>query len=246
MEEYINKYRNFKFYIRLIILLFLSLIPASYTYFNDVPIIEEELGAAQTERDNAKGAFERAKARKANLPKLEEQLAATEKNLQETSKKLPDNFIVDKILQKTASLAQESGIKILLFQPEQAIPSATAFRYAKLPIKLEVLGTYAQTAAFFDKITHLETQIHLSNIKMTAAESDEPGSLSTQKAAGSQNIDPITQQKQSRIKTRVKTNAYLMTFRTLSMSEQSAIDAIERPRQKQSNQKQNKKEDTDS
>ena len=231
MEEYINRYKALKFYLRLILLVIAGFLPALYEYSDRSELLEEDLELAQSEKDAAKRAFDKAKLRKSNLPKLEEQLAHTESQLEEASKRLPDNFVMDKILQKTAMIAQELGVKLILFDPQDAIPSNTAFRYAKLPIKLELVGTYAQVATFFDRIVHLELLAHIQNFRMGAVEEADANKQKNAQIESELAKDPSQLQRVRRSRTRIRVESDLIVYRTLTVSEQNAIDASEEKNQ---------------
>jgi type IV pilus assembly protein PilO len=213
MEEWINRYKILKPSQRFFIMLFCSLILPIYYYSQTVGSIETDLETSMGERDGAKAAFEKARDRKANLPKLEEQLSLTENELFEASKRLPDQFIMDKILQKVSLLAKETGTELLLFDPKAPIPSNTAFRYAKLPIKIQMIGSYSQIGTFFDRVVHLKLLVHIRNIKLIATKKTSP-------TAGSETPGDI----------RIKAFADLLVYRTLTSREQEAIDqSIEPP-----------------
>lgn len=234
MEELLAKYKALKYSLRLLVLILISLIPGVYLYLDSSGSLEADLELAMTEKETAKQAFDKARSRKANLPKLEEQLAQTESQLLEASKRLPDQFVMDKILQKTAMIAQDVGVQLILFDPQDPIPSNTAFRYAKMPISLQLMGTYAQIATFFDRLVHLKLLIHIKNFQLSLTELEDPNKNFKDPELEK---DLIRQQKIKRSRTRVNATADLVVYRTLTAEEQNAIDStLNKNKKEQENQ----------
>jgi Tfp pilus assembly protein PilO len=97
----------------------------------------------------------------------------------------------------------------LNFKPGLEMPSETAFKFLKLPINLQVQGTYGQIAAFFDRVTHLDLLVRVTNVELTPAASDK--NKEEDVAAGSKEI----------IELHAMTT--LMVFRALSDSEAETV-----------------------
>ena len=51
---------------------------------------------------------------------------------------LPDKFEIDRILEKISILTEDSGVRLLMFDPKSEQISDTAFKYVELPIALKL------------------------------------------------------------------------------------------------------------
>ncbi len=67
------------------------------------------------------------------------------------------------MLERFATLAQESGIKIIRFSLS---PEANKGFYVELPINLELTGGYHNVAVYFDKIGKEERIINVKNVSV--------------------------------------------------------------------------------
>ena len=226
-------YRQMSIVKKLLIIVFVGAIPGSCAYFEEGPILQEDLERAENSRDAAKSKFQKAREQKANLPKLEEKLAFTEGELSKASKKLPDEFVMGKILQKTAMIAQDVGVDLQLFQPGKGAPAGSIFKYVELPVSLQVIGTYGQIATFFDRIVHLDLLVHIKNIEMALAQSSEK-SISERTAAQIKDKDLQREaiQRARRENAKIMGTADMVIFRTLTRQEELAIEAAAQKNQK--------------
>ena len=80
---------------------------------------------------------------------------------------LPDKFEIDRILEKISILTEDSGVRLLMFDPKSEQISDTAFKYVELPIALKLRGNYKTVLTFLDTLVHLELLVHLRNISIT-------------------------------------------------------------------------------
>ena len=166
MEELKQKYKNLHLWARLGLLVILGLLPALYSYLDQGEEFETRLMEAQNQEQTVRLEFEKARQRKASLPKLEEELAFTEDQLARAKKLLPDQVRIEEILEKVALISKETNVSLLRFRPEQTLvhDDVGGYRYVEIPIETEILGTYQKIASFFDQIAHLETAIFVREI----------------------------------------------------------------------------------
>ena len=225
-ESVVANYKLQPMWKRLLLVSVVSILPAALKVFEEGQLLQEELDQAVSNKDAAERKFKKARDRKANLPKLEEQLAYTEGQLALASKKLPDEFVIEKVLQKTSIIAQDVGINLQEFDPGEGVPTGGLFKYVEMPISLKLFGSYGQIATFFDRIVHLELLVHIKNIQMeTDTMPEEQGSkpdLDT-----NANLSAEVLQKKAREKSRISASAEMVIFRTLTVQEESAIAAVE-------------------
>lgn len=224
-------YRDMSIVKKAVLIIAVGSTPGACKYMDEAELLNEDLERAYNARDAAKTKFEKARKQKANLPKLEEQLAFTEAELAKASDKLPDEFAMGKILQKTAMIAQDVGIELNLFQPGQESPAGTVFKYVELPIALQMVGTYGQIATFFDRIVHLDMLVHIKDTELSVAplESDEDD------ATANENQPKELTQRERRQNAKLTGSADMVIFRTLTQKEELAIATATQEKKKKDN-----------
>ena len=224
-ESLTDRYKTLPIWKRIILLGFIGISPSILKIVEDGQALQDELNMARVSRDASERKFKKSRKRKANLPKLEEQLAHTEGQLALASKKLPDEFVIEKVLQKVSIIAQDVGLDLREFDPGDGAPTGGLFKYVELPIRLEVFGTYGQIATFFDRIVHLELLVHIKDIEMQASMEKNK---KIKNNAPSETSSPEQLQKKARDNTKILATSKMVIFRTLNNAEESAIAAIVR------------------
>ena len=96
-----------------------------------------------------------------NLPKFKEEVEKLDKELKKVLIKLPNEKEIPIILKNISDLGMESGLEFLLFKP---LPENRRDFYAEVPIEIKVLGSYHQSATFFDKIGSIARIINVKNV----------------------------------------------------------------------------------
>ena len=168
MEELKQRYKSLPLAARLGLLIIIALLPAVYTYLEQGQEYESRLIEVQNQEQEARTQFEKARQRKASLPKLEEQLAFTEDQLSRAKKHLPDFIKIEEILEKAALIAKDTSVTLMKFKPvAEVVHSAEGYTYVELPIETEIVGTYQRIASFLDRIAHLDSTIFVREIRLT-------------------------------------------------------------------------------
>lgn len=187
-------------------------------YFSsfDFTALEEQLNTAEAAASDSQTKFETAKDQKANLPQLEEAVAVTEEQLAKAKARLPLSYDIEDTLHKVSTIAKEINVLLPSFIPGTEIVGGGASRYAELPISIRICGSYAQTAAFFDRVVHLEQSIKVRGIKMSSAGSCSTGQAESENAIALTGIEGA---KEQRRKIKVETSADLILFRAISSME---------------------------
>lgn len=166
LEELKERYKLLPLWVRFLIAGAIGLLPGAYVYYDEGDALQSQLDEVAGLEATARDKFESSRQQKANLPKLEEELAFTEEQLIKAKKKLPDSYRIEDVLQKAATIAKEVGVKLIAFDPGDEIPHNDTYRYVEMPIKTELQGRFSQIAAFFDRIVHLENSIFVRKIEM--------------------------------------------------------------------------------
>jgi type IV pilus assembly protein PilO len=107
---------------------------------------------------------------------------------------LPDNADIPGFMRSINTLAEASGLQITLIQPEQEQPEQY---FVRVPVRLEVTGSYLALARFFRAVSQLPRVINMENIDLT---------------------DPAEENGEVRLKAK----ALATTFRSLTAEESAA------------------------
>lgn len=227
LDDLASRYREIRVLYRVIGLCIIGILPAAYHVYDQWEGLNEALKAAIAEKEVQEVKLKASLDKHQKLQKLQETLASYENQVREAAKKLPDEVYMDEILQKTELIAQDLGIGLQLFEPKEEIPSETVYKYLKLPIHVELVGTYGQIASFFDRVVHLETTIYVENIAMELNQSRETAPVSLVPN------EKIEEMKRAQI--RLRASCDLMIFRSMTDLESQAMQSLYDQKQKELN-----------
>ena len=107
--------------------------------------------------------LQRAKAKAANLPKLQAELDATKTLFDETAALLPKEKEIPSLLTNISALGRGSGLDFLTFKPGADIPKDF---YSEIPVDIKVRGPYHNMGIFLDQVSKLDRIVTVSNITM--------------------------------------------------------------------------------
>ena len=108
----------------------------------------------------------------ANLENFRQELRDMQAQFEEALKQLPNSSEIPALLSNISTLAQESGLEILLFKPA---PELAKGFYADIPVAMEVKGNYHDIGYFFYKVSKLDRIVNIENISMQPARSQSKG-----------------------------------------------------------------------
>lgn len=219
-----DRYRSLPTRKRLLFIVVLGILPAIYIYLEDGQTLAEQLEQSKQEQDAAQAKLDRSLAKKKQIPQLEMRLSELEDQLVKARKALPDSYKVEEILQRTASIAKETGVKLLLFKPGQEKQGVGDYQYMEMPIATEISGKFNQIAAFLDRLAHLKNSLFVRSIiinKLNPNLDRESDSSSMHQRA----VD-------ARERIVVSTNLELVIFRSLSEQESASQDLQENSSEK--------------
>lgn len=170
LDDIKEKYRGAPVWARLTAAAVLGLMPAIWIYMEDSELLATTLQDSQSREVAERAKFEAALGLKSNVPKLEEQLAFTEEQMVKAKKSLPDSYRIEDILERAATLAKESGVRLVTFKPGAEVFNRSPSQYVELPIATEIEGKFGQIAAFLDRVVHLESSIFVRKLDMVRVE----------------------------------------------------------------------------
>lgn len=167
VKELLERYKVMPVRNRMLAVAGAGLLMPVYTYVNDLPPLEEQLVAVQGEQSEAQRKFEKVEQERKNLPKLEEELKFVQDQLSRAKALLPERLQIEEILQKTASLARETHVKLRDFTPASELEISGDYRYAEVPVGLSIAGSFVNIMGFYDRLVHLGSNVRLRGLTFT-------------------------------------------------------------------------------
>jgi type IV pilus assembly protein PilO len=137
-------------------------IVALYAYFLMMPLWEEK-GRFEDKLRKVQSDLQQKQLIAANRPKLEAEIKALEKQLNEALVRLPEEKDIPRLLTQINTLGQQNGLEFLLFRP--GAPVKKGF-YAEVPIDIRVEGQFHSMGGFLDRVSKLERIVTVSDIKI--------------------------------------------------------------------------------
>jgi type IV pilus assembly protein PilO len=138
-------------------------IVALYAYFLMMPLWEEK-GRSEEKLQKVQSDLQQKQLIAANRPKLEAEIKALEKQLDEALVRLPEEKDIPRLLTQINTLGQQNGLEFLLFRP--GTPAKKGF-YAEVPIDIRVEGQFHSLGGFLDRVSKLERIVTVSDIKIS-------------------------------------------------------------------------------
>src|SRR3990167_8228985 len=151
----------------MLLLFILSCVWVGYLVVDRENQLEARLVQANQEKIISQQKLGKFQHKERELPGLEKKLYRLIEELEKTKKIIPDHFPIDQILQKTAVTAQDVDVKLEEFVPGTPVPSATEYRYASLPIRVHIVGSYGQIVEFIDHVVHWPITVHVTNFQLS-------------------------------------------------------------------------------
>ena len=144
-------------------------IVALYAYFLMMPLWEEK-GKLEDRLLKVQSDLQQKQLIAANRPKLEAEIKALEKQLDEALVRLPEEKDIPRLLTQVNSLGQQNGLEFLLFRP--GAPVKKGFN-AEVPIDIRVEGQFHSLGGFLDRVSKLERIVTISDIRITPQSGQE-------------------------------------------------------------------------
>jgi type IV pilus assembly protein PilO len=99
----------------------------------------------------------------ANIDNFRQELRLMQSQFEDSLKQLPNSSEIPALLTNISTLAQESGLQIILFKPA---PELAKGFYAEIPVIMEVNGAYHDIGYFFDKVSNLDRIVNINDISL--------------------------------------------------------------------------------
>jgi Tfp pilus assembly protein PilO len=177
LDDIKERYKILPMAARIGVAVVVGVLPIVYIFLDEGSILSDQLTELHDKESQARAKFERARDRKGNLPKLEENLAFTEEQLNKAKRLLPDSFRVEDVLQKVATTARDVGVTLDSFKPLEEVKKDMGYPTVEIPIEAGVSGRFGDIGHFIDQILRSEMALFVKTISMTpAATEKEPSS----------------------------------------------------------------------
>jgi len=115
-------------------------------------------------RLNSEIASSEVKVKRLDMLRLENVMLKA--RLRELQEQLPEEKEVSGLLRQISELGIKSGLKILLWRPEERVPDPSGL-YVRIPVKVEVSTSYHNLGSFSSHISRLPRIVNISDIKLT-------------------------------------------------------------------------------
>jgi type IV pilus assembly protein PilO len=89
---------------------------------------------------------------------------------------LPDEKEVSTLLKQVSDLCIRSGLKVILWKPQQRKPHSSGIVY-EIPVSVELSGSYHNLGYFFSSLTKLNRIVNISNIKLGDPKADQGSAM---------------------------------------------------------------------
>ncbi|MDI6890739.1 MAG: type 4a pilus biogenesis protein PilO [Thermodesulfovibrionales bacterium] len=119
---------------------------------NKISVQENEIAKGQTRAEK--------------LTELISENERLRKRLNELKEQLPEEKEVSSLLKQVSELGTKSGLRILLWKPEQRKTHASGIVY-EIPVKIELSGSYHNLGYFSSRLTRLNRIVNISDIKLS-------------------------------------------------------------------------------
>lgn len=129
----------------------------------------DDLNASKAREDELKSTYVTKKGQAINLEAYKKQLADIQESFGALLKQLPNKQEMDALVTDVNQAGLGRGLQFDLFKPESEVRKDF---YAELPIRIKVVGTYHDIAAFTSDVAKLSRIVTIHDIKLEPARTD--------------------------------------------------------------------------
>ncbi|MFO0726741.1 MAG: type 4a pilus biogenesis protein PilO [Myxococcota bacterium] len=133
------------------------------TYVLAVSPVEDRITQFDNQIIKLDSTLAQKKAIARDLTRYRVEVERLKQRLSEALTLLPNEAEIPELLQKLASLVQQSDLTMRQFEPQSEVASGF---YAKIPVKMSIVGNYHAIAIFFDKVAKLARIVNINDIKL--------------------------------------------------------------------------------
>jgi len=165
MENVIARIAKIPLPQRVAVMIVLLLAIVALTYFMAIQPLEEQITRHDTQIAGLDTELVKKKAIARDLTRYRVEVERLKQRLNEALTLLPNEAEIPELLQKLASLVQQSDLVMRQFEPQAE--QITGF-YARIPVKMSITGNYHSIAVFYDKVAKLARIVNVTDIQLKA------------------------------------------------------------------------------
>jgi type IV pilus assembly protein PilO len=163
MDELIAKLSKVPLIQRLLVAVGILGLIVVAVYFMGVAPEYEQAQRAQNEIDSLDAKLVKKKAIAKDLTRYQVEVERLKQKLNEALTQLPNQSEIPELLQKLATLVEQSDCQMAKFSPKGEIKQDF---YARIPVEMQITGNYHSIALFFDRVSKLDRIVNVSAIKL--------------------------------------------------------------------------------
>src|SRR4030043_2189397 len=159
-------YKIFPGYVRTIIAILPALVIAIAVTFMLILPKNKKIKALESKNQAKENEIAKSQAKAEKLTELIAENQRLRNRLNELKDQLPEEKEVSDLLKQVSDLGIGSGLRILLWKPEQKKTHPSGIVY-EIPVKVELSGSYHSLGFFFSSLTKLDRIVNMSDIKLS-------------------------------------------------------------------------------
>ena len=167
-----NNFGNWPIPVKTVIIIALCAAALGAGYYFDTQHQMVDLKKVEYKENELFEDFKKKQWKAATLPKLKEQLDEIEKSLGELQRRLPSEAEVAALIQDISQAAIASGLESELFEPKKEEKDKEGV-YVKLPITLELSGTYHAFGKFISDVAAMPRIVTQHDVSILAGKNGE-------------------------------------------------------------------------
>lgn len=148
---------------RLAVMIVLLIVIAAGTYFMAIQPLDEKIARHDSRIAQLDTELVKKKAIARDLTRYRVEVERLKQRLNEALTLLPNEAEIPELLQKLASLVQQSDLVMKQFEPTGEVVQGF---YARIPVKMAIVGNYHSIAVFYDKVAKLARIVNVTDIKL--------------------------------------------------------------------------------
>ncbi|MCA9554601.1 MAG: type 4a pilus biogenesis protein PilO [Myxococcales bacterium] len=164
MDELIARISKVPFAQRVLVLAVVIVAIGLLNYVFFVSPAEDELTRLDGQVKTLDAQLVQKRAIAQNLARYRVEVERLKQRLNEALTLLPNEAEIPELLQKIAALVEQSDCQMDDFAPQGEVVSGF---YARIPVKMSIVGNYHSIAVFFDKVSKLARIVNVTDIKLS-------------------------------------------------------------------------------
>lgn len=163
MDELVQRIAKVPLAQRLLVVAMSIVLLVGGTYFVVISPMQDEIVGLEQQINKLDAQLVQKKAIARDLTRYRVEVERLKQRLNEALTLLPNEAEIPELLQKLASLVEQSDCTMSRFEPQGEINQGF---YARIPVKMSIVGNYHSIAVFFDKVAKLARIVNVTEINL--------------------------------------------------------------------------------